>query len=144
MSRPKTCADCNRRTRGEASAPLAPGPIASEARGAGCVGAGRCERAAAEVGSTFVEPAREALLAAFLVHERGLPALLAQVTDPPALLQLGAAWWRALRLDLADMLGQRARERVGKREDLAGAEAHRLGAADARELADNLFEPTLR
>src|SRR5215467_13482728 len=128
MSRPKTCADCNRRTRGEASAPLAPGPIASDARGAGCVGAGRCERAAAGVGSTFVEPARQALLAAFLVDEGGLPALLAEVADSPPLLQLRPAWWRAFRLDLADVLGQRAGQRIRQREDLAGAEAHRLGA----------------
>jgi hypothetical protein len=38
------------------------------------------------------------------------------------------------------VLGQRARERVGQREDLALAEAQRLRAADARELADDLFE----
>src|SRR6266404_4131486 len=43
------------------------------------------------------------------------------------------------RLQVADVLGQSARQRVREREDLAGAEARGLAAADARELADDLF-----
>src|SRR5438105_2734024 len=82
-----------------------------------------------------------AVLRDLLVDERGLATLLAEIADAPALVGVRR---RAGRLDLADMLGQRAAERVGEREDLARAEAHRLGAADARELADDLFESALR
>src|SRR5262249_46787215 len=91
--------------------------------------------------SALVEAAREALLAAFLVDERRLATLLAEVTD----LLARVADHRLLgrRLQLADVLGEDARERVGQREDLGGAEAGRLAAADARELADDLFEPAL-
>src|SRR5437764_406617 len=89
---------------------------AARARGAGCAACGRCERAGGAAGSAFVEPAREALLAAFLVDERGLATLLAEITDAPALVGPGVRR-RAGRLDLADMLGQRAAERVGQRED---------------------------
>src|SRR5438876_725082 len=114
---------------------------AARGRGAGCAACGRSERAGGAAGSALVEPARETLLAAFFVDERGLATLLAEIADAPALVGVRR---RAGRLDLADMLGQRAAERVGEREDLARAEAHRLGAADARELADDLFESALR
>src|SRR5256886_7017026 len=47
------------------------------------------------------------------------------------------------RLPLADVLGEGAGEGVREREDLGGAEACRLAAADPRELADHFFEPPL-
>src|SRR5918999_4288305 len=88
----------------------------------------------------LVEAAGEALLAAFLVDERCLAAFLAEVAD--AAIRLHDRQ-RARRLHLARVLGQGAGERVGEREDLARAETHGLSAADAGELADDLFEPPL-
>ena len=41
------------------------------------------------------------------------------------------------------MLGQRPGDGIGQRENLRRPEARRLGAADARELADDLLEPAL-
>src|SRR6185436_826612 len=74
----------------------------------------------------FVKAAGEALLAAFLVHEGRLPALLAEIADR---LLGGRRRLRALgRLDLTDVLGEAARQRVRQRQHLRGAEAHRLGA----------------
>src|SRR5439155_555061 len=92
--------------------------------------------------SALVEAAREALLTPFLIDEGRLPALLAEVAD---LLAAVAAHHGQLRrwLDLADVLGQRASERVRERQDLGGPEARRLAAADPRELADDLFKPSL-
>src|SRR6185503_13396317 len=94
--------------------------------------------------SALVIAARQALLATFLVDEGRLPALLAEIAD--AALIVGARHGRSLgrRLELARVLGQRARERVRQREHLALAEAQWLGAADAGELADDLLEPPLR
>src|SRR5256886_15737628 len=45
------------------------------------------------------------------------------------------------RLHLANVLGEGAGEGVREREDLGGAEACRLAAADPRELADHFLEP---
>src|SRR5262244_3403149 len=117
---------------------------ASAGRGADCAVAVHYERAAAKAGSAFVEPARQALLATFLIDEGRLAALLAEIADAPPLFELGSARRRVLGFHLADVLGQRASQRVGQREDLARAKTHRLGAADAGELADHLFEPSLR
>src|SRR5919106_1437355 len=90
----------------------------------------------------FVEAARQTLLAPFLVDERRLTTLLAEVADAA---RVDVRRRRCPgHLHLADMLGGRARGRMGKRQDLAGAEPHRRGAADAGELADDLFEPALR
>src|SRR4030095_299387 len=89
--------------------------------------------------SALVEAAREALLAAFLVDERRLAALFAEVADLLARRRAGRR--RQLRrLPLADVLGEGARERVRKREDLVGAKPRGLAAADVLELADDLLE----
>src|SRR5438876_9818022 len=92
--------------------------------------------------SALVEATAQALLAAFLVHERRLAALLAQIAD--GLLAVGRCRRRGLRhLYLTDVLGQRPGDGIGQRENLRRPEARRLGAADARELADDLLEPAL-
>src|SRR5262245_46096979 len=78
-------------------------------------------------GSALVEAARQALLAAFLVHEGRLPALLAEVAD--LLSRLGGDRHLGSGLRLADVLGERPRQRVGQRQDLGGSEARRLTAA---------------
>src|SRR5688500_3962630 len=93
--------------------------------------------------SALVAAAREALLAALLVDEPGLATLLAEITDLAPLVGARGLGGSAGLLQLSRVLGQRARERVRQRQDLAGAEAHRLGAADARELADDLLESAL-
>src|SRR2546428_3282934 len=90
--------------------------------------------------SAFVEAARQALLAPFLIDKGRLPALLAQIADPLAGTVSGLAC-PAGRQQLADVLGQRARQRVRQRQDLGRAEPGRLTAADARELTDDLLEP---
>src|SRR5262249_44933653 len=64
--------------------------------------------------SALVEAAREALLAAFLVDERRLATLLAEVTD--LLARVADRRLLGRRLQLADVLGEDARERVGQRE----------------------------
>src|SRR5207245_1837967 len=92
--------------------------------------------------SALVEAAREALLAPFFVDERRLAALRPASADLRAARVGGRrGLWR--RLQIADVLGQGARERVREREDLVGTEARGLATADARELADDLFEPAL-
>src|SRR5437016_14653584 len=92
--------------------------------------------------SALVEAAREALLAPCFVDERRLATLLAEIADLlPACVGGRRGLWR--RLQIADVLGQGARERVREREDLVGTEARGLATADARELADDLFEPAL-
>src|SRR5581483_11985043 len=83
----------------------------------------------------LVEAAGQALLAALLVDEGRLAALLAQVAD--RLAPAGRRQLRRRRLDLAGVLGQDARDGVGQGEDLGGAEAHRLAAPDAAQLADD-------
>src|SRR5438046_5110592 len=90
--------------------------------------------------SAFVEAARQALLAAFLIDEGRLPALLAQIADPLAgtVSGLGCA---AGRQQLADVLGQRARQRVRQRQALGRGEPARLTPTDARELTDDLHAP---
>src|SRR5688500_6894314 len=92
--------------------------------------------------SALVEAAGQTLLAALLVHERRLTALLAEVADPPARLHLRRLHGARV-LELPDVLGQRAGQGVGQRQDLAGAEPHRLRTANPRELADDLFESPL-
>src|SRR5260370_25247466 len=91
----------------------------------------------------LVEAAGETLLAAFLVDEGRLAALRAELGDLPLAVPGRDRRFRR-RLDVADGLGQRRRQRIGQREDLAGSEARRLAAADPRELADDLLEPPLR
>src|SRR5262249_56746835 len=91
----------------------------------------------------FVEAARETLLAAFLVDERGLSAFFAQVTHPP---EPRLTRWRRCVLPLtqpADMFRQRSRERIGKGENPGCAETGRLPASDALQLVDHLFQPSL-
>src|SRR5262249_59060436 len=61
----------------------------------------------------LVEAAGDALLAAFLVDERGLAAFAAEIADLPPL----RARLLGRRLPLPHVLAQRARQRVGKRED---------------------------
>src|SRR4029450_3180070 len=94
------------------------------------------------LGSAFVEAARQALLAAFLVHEGRLTALLAEIADLLARLGAGDRHLGS-GLHLADVLRERPRQGVGQGEDLRGPEARRLTAADPRKLADDLFQPSL-
>src|SRR2546428_3077766 len=88
--------------------------------------------------SALVEAAAQALLAALFVDERRLAALLAKIAD--GLLAVGRCRRGPSlgRLHLADVLGQRAGDGVGQREDLRGSEAGRLATTDAGELADDL------
>src|SRR5206468_3579256 len=70
----------------------------------------------------FVEATRQALLAAFLVHERRLPALLAEVAETPARRRgprFGFGFFLAAE---PYVLTQGSRERVGQRQDLGGPE----------------------
>src|SRR5260370_63140 len=79
----------------------------------------------------LVEAAGETLLAAFLVDEGRLAALLAEVADLPLAVPGRDRRFRR-RLDVADVLGQRPRQRIAQREDLAGPEARRLRASAPR------------
>ena len=120
---------------------LASGPGGIDIGRAGDRGCGP-PRGIIRLGSALVEAARQALLAAFLVHERRLPALLAEVAD--LLSRFGGGDGHlGSGLHFTDMLGERARQSVRQREDLRGPEARRLTAADPRELADDLFQPPL-
>src|SRR5437899_11422341 len=87
--------------------------------------------------SALVEAARQALLAPFLVDKGRLTALLTQVADllSPVTIHYGLVRYGLVRerLHLADVLGEGAGEGVWEREDLGGAEACRLAAADPRE-----------
>src|SRR5499427_6948387 len=94
--------------------------------------------------SALVEAAGETLLAAFLVDEGRLSALLAEIAHAapaPASRRRGRRVLAALD---ADVLTEGAGERVGQREDLRRAEARGLSASDAGELADDLLEAALR
>src|SRR5262249_57770884 len=92
--------------------------------------------------SALVEAAREALLAAFLIDKGCLAALLAEIADA---LPCAQATRRRIsrRLDLADVLGHGAGQRIGQRQNLSRPEARRLTAADPGKLADDLLEPPL-
>src|SRR5262245_41873237 len=92
--------------------------------------------------SALVEAARQALLAAFLVHERRLAALLAEVADLLARFDRGDRHLGS-RLHLADVLGERPRQGVRQGQDLRGPEARRLTPANPRELTDDFFQPPL-
>src|SRR5881628_3625369 len=104
--------DCSRARRARRRRPPRPPaePIAAPESGGGCAVAGRCARAGGAAGSAFVEPARQALLAAFLVDEGRLPALLAEVAD--LLSRVDGRGGLGRRLQLADVLGEGARECV--------------------------------
>src|SRR6266851_1449788 len=78
--------------------------------------------------SALVEAAAQALLAALFVDERRLAALLAQVADGLLGVRRCPRGGRVGRLQLADMLGQRASDGVGQREDLGRPKAGRLAA----------------
>src|SRR5207247_8517034 len=94
-------------------------------------------------GSALVEAARQALLAPLLVDKGRLTALLTQVADllSPVTIHYGLV---RERLPLANLLGEGAGEGGREREDLGGAEACRLAAADPREMGAHFFEPPLR
>src|SRR5262249_8495279 len=93
--------------------------------------------------SALVEAATQTFLAAFLVDERRLSALLAEITDGLLRVVRRRCGTRLRRLGLADVLGQRPGDSVGQREDLRRPEPCRLPTADTRELADALLEPAL-
>src|SRR5580765_5610015 len=93
--------------------------------------------------SALVIAARHALLAPFLVDQRGLAALLAQIADRPGHGR-GARPRPGQRPLLPDVLTEHPRERVRQGEHLRGPEAGRLTAADPRELTDDLLEAAAR
>src|SRR5262245_12318649 len=74
------------------------------------------ERASIPNALALIEAAREALLAALLVDEGGLPARLAEVADLTGTRRRARRRHRPAHL--ADVLAEHARERVRQRQDL--------------------------